>query len=431
MSGDNPPPNGIVPSGGSCHIPSNAINAEHEAGRTPHTAQLIYLPSAIEFDHPSVQQILGRGDVLSYQRNVLTPDVVRSMAYWRALGKIVVVDLDDSYDHLPPSNPAHAYWILDKVGLKESTGLNPVEALAEGIRNSDALTSPSKTLLADWSHVAPGAWIPNYPRAMWYAAAKPKPIGEKDIAFGYREVEKDGQKQLEFVGNYRNDSEGLVYLGWGGSISHVDSFVYSGILEALDKIFEKHPNVRFKFCGHEGRLDYILNRWGDKVVRQQGVKPEHWPYVVSTFDIGLAPLDMRPVPKEMGHGHDPNQKLFSYDERRSWLKGVEYLCAGVPWIATRSATYAELSRHGTMVENKSELSQDERADNWYRALDLAITNVEARKRLAAEKKKWALKKWSAEANVQTIVEAYERVGNLKQAKASGSLPNVHWNRRIT
>ena len=392
--------------------------------------QLVYLPSAVDFNHPSVQQILGKGDVLSFQRNVLTPDTWAAMEYWRALGKIVVVDSDDGYDYLPPSNPAHAYWIRDKGELKEKIGFDPVSALAEGIRRADAFTSPSKILLKDWEHLAPGFHIPNFPRGSWYAAANPKPYGEKDIVFGYRQVvnEKGEQTGVNFEGGFREGSEKLIFLGWGGSISHVDSFVYSGILEALDRIFEKYPNVRLKFCGHENRLNYIFDRWGDKVVRQDGVKPEHWPYIVSTFDIGLAPLDMRPVPEEMGHGKNSEQRKYSYDERRSWLKGVEYLCAGVPWIATRSATYEGLSRHGVMVENKSELSMAERSSNWFKALDSAITNIEARKKLAAEKKKWALKKYSMEANVQAYVETFERIGNMKQSKQSGHLPNILWNR---
>ena len=89
-----------------CLIPSNSINAEHEAGRTPHTAQLFQLASALNWNHPAVQKKIGAGDVLVFQRNAIMPEVWAAMAYWRALGKIVVIDLDDMYEGLPPSNPA-------------------------------------------------------------------------------------------------------------------------------------------------------------------------------------------------------------------------------------------------------------------------------------------------------------------------------------
>lgn len=111
---------------------------------------------------------------------------------------------------------------------------------------------------------------------------------------------------------------------------------------------------------------------------------------------------------------------YSYDERRSWLKGVEYLCAGVPWIGTRSATYIDLKRHGELVENGEE--------NWYQAMKGMIENIESRKRMAAEKKKWALKKYSMESNVQAYVDVYERIGNLKRTKNGTTLPNIIWNK---
>ncbi|MEK9208271.1 MAG: hypothetical protein AAB922_07315, partial [Patescibacteria group bacterium] len=128
----------------------------------------------------------------------------------------------------------------------------------------------------------------------WYEKCNPKPFGERDIAFGY---EKDpNSDNVLFQGRFQEGTEGQIIIGWGGSISHVDSWVYSGAIEALDAMFEKHPHLRLKFCGYENRIDYLLGRWGDKVIRQLGVKPEHWPFVVSTFDIGVAPLAMRHVP---------------------------------------------------------------------------------------------------------------------------------------
>ncbi len=404
-------------------IPSDSINAEYEAGRAGHTAQLIYLPSATDFNHPKVQQVFGKADAIVFQRNVITPDVWGAMDYWRSLGKIVTVDLplDDHYPALPPSNPAHAFWILNKANLPNG---DPVAALCEAMKHADALVSPSKVILKDYEHIIPGYWIPNYPRRMWYEKCQPKPLGAPDLEFGYQPdgEPKDGQQKFTLLGKKREGSEGWIVLGWGGSISHVDSWVYSGIVEAFDKIFAEYPNVRLKFCGHEARLDYILNRWGDKVIRQTGVKPEHWPYVVSTFDIGLAPLDMRPVASNTWKEGEEKWEggEYSYDERRSWLKGAEYLCAGVPWLGTRSATYIDLERHGVLVETG--------AENWYKAMKDMIDNLPSRKRLAQEKKRWALKKYTMESQVNQYAEVYERIGNMKRAKAGSILPNVFWNK---
>jgi len=47
----------------------------------------------MDFNHPKVQQVFGKADAIVFQRNVLTPDVIAAMDYWRALGKIVTIDL--------------------------------------------------------------------------------------------------------------------------------------------------------------------------------------------------------------------------------------------------------------------------------------------------------------------------------------------------
>src|SRR3990167_3828979 len=85
-----------------CLTPADALNAEHEAGHTPHTAKLYYMPTAVAWDNPQVQKALGEFDVLVFQRNVIVPEVWAAMDYWRAIGRAIVVDLDDHYPGLPP-----------------------------------------------------------------------------------------------------------------------------------------------------------------------------------------------------------------------------------------------------------------------------------------------------------------------------------------
>lgn len=391
-----------------CLSPADALNGEHAAGRTPHTAKLYYLPTALQWDNPQVQKQLGPADVLVFQRNVLTREVWNAMDYWRALGKTVVIDCDDHYGDLPPSNPAHAYWILNKPGFDP----DPVSALAEGMKHADAFTSPSKVLLDDWAHLIPGYWVPNWTRLPWYADLIQKPVGAVDIAFSSKL--EDDQQTVTLLGADRPGSEGQIILGWGGSISHVDSWVYSGIVEGLDRVFETYPQARLKFCGHEGRLDYIFDRWGDKVIKQTGVKPEHWPAVMSTFDIGLAPLDTRPLDPPWREG----APVASYDERRSWLKGVEYLSAGVPWVASDSLTYADLRRWGTLVANTPEA--------WFAAIEHKITYLKAEKALAWDRRRWALKHVTFEPNANLYGDTFGRIIAEKQARAGGTMPGVRY-----
>lgn len=393
-----------------CLTPSDALNAEHAAGRTPHTAKLYFLPTALEWNNPQVQKTIGMYDILVFQRNVITPDVWAAMDYWRALGKGVVIDIDDHYGDLPASNPAFDNWIANRANYNPP----PVEGLTEGMRHADALTSPSKVLLEDWSHIVRGYWVPNWTRRLWYAPVIQKPVGGPDITFAYN-ISPAGEAVL--TNATRPDSAGQLVLGWGGSISHVDSWLYSGIIEALDKLFEKWPTLRLKFCGHETRLDYILNRWGDRVLRQDGVKPEHWPLVLSTFDVGLAPLDLRPLDPPWREG----APVASYDERRSWLKGVEYLTAGVAWVGSQSRTYADLARFGTLVENTPEA--------WFRAIDHKLTHLEAEKRLAWEKRGYALRRYTMEGNAQGYGDTFGRILAEKMVRSNSRLPGVLYAKR--
>ena len=87
-----------------CHMLSNGINYQHERNPLgfPHEAKMYALKSALDFHHPEVQTKLGWADVILYQRNVLFDGVWNSMDYWRVLGKIILVDLDDGYSAIPP-----------------------------------------------------------------------------------------------------------------------------------------------------------------------------------------------------------------------------------------------------------------------------------------------------------------------------------------
>ena len=348
------------------------------------------------------------GDIIVYQRNMIDRDVFRSMDYWRALGRIVLVDIDDHYPGLPPSNPAHNYWIKNVHNINPI----PIEMMRIGLSKSDGLVAPSKILLKDWEHVVHGYYWPNYPTINDYEGLDQKPIGHSDYILSYKEPVAD---EDNLVVRERENSEGQIVIGWGGSISHVDSFIYSGVLGALKRIMEENENVVFKFCGSEQRLDFLLKELPVKqMVKQASVRPDDWPLVISTFDIGIAPLDMRPCESKTGHEHG----VYSYDERRSWLKAVEYLCAGVPWVATKSETYKDMEPHGKCIENGEE--------NWYNALKARVDSLDYFKREAWKKRTWALNRLTIENNVGRLIEFYRKVIVDASLRRGARLPDVHY-----
>ena len=397
------------------HLLSNAINwnNEQKPKKFPHRARMFSMRSALEWNHPEVQKQLGWADVIVFQRNVIAQAIWDAQDYWRALGKIVIVDLDDGYSCIPASNPAFPHWSLNTPGLDPP----PVEALEKGLEHADALISPNKAILKDWEHIVGGFYWPNFPSLLDYEALPLKQIGSPDVSFKYpsgKEVAKlkDGERP-ELIAEVREGTHGKIIIGWGGSISHVDSFMYSEVIPALARLLEERDDVMFKFCGNESRLSFLLDKLPeDKVIRQDGVVPKDWPSVLPTFDIGIAPMDMRPVEGKTESAIDE----YSYDERRSYLKIVEYLCAGIPFIATDCLPYRELGQYGKLVENTEEA--------WYEALKARADSLSFFKKEAQDRKKWALKRYTIENNAERLIALYIKIGEGAQAKAGMRLPST-------
>ena len=397
------------------HLLSNAINWKHEQNpnKFPHAAKMFAMKSALDWHHPEVQRQLGWADVIVFQRNVIAQAIWDTQDYWRALGKIVLVDLDDGYSCIPASNPAFPHWHLNTPGLDP----HPVEALEKGLKHADALISPNKAILKDWEHVVDGFYWPNYPSLLDYAGLPMKQIGSPDVSFKYpsgKEVAKleDGERP-ELIAEVRKGTHGKTIIGWGGSISHVDSFMYSGVIPALARLLEERDDVLFKFCGNESRLNFLLEELPeDKLIRQDGVVPKDWPSVLPTFDIGIAPMDMRPVEGKT----ESEINEYSYDERRSYLKIVEYLCAGIPFVATDCLPYRELGQYGKLVKNTEEA--------WYEALKARVDSLQFFKKEAQDRKPWALKRYTIENNAERLIALYIKIGESAQAKEGMRLPNT-------
>lgn len=353
-------------------IPSDGINTHPS-----HESRCIPIGDFANYGHPSIQSIVGRADVIIVQRNLLTADIWEACDYWRGIGKTVVADLDDDYPHLLPQNPAFRFWIMDHNELKEKTGYTPIEALTEGFKHVDALVSPNELILEDWADVVPGYWVPNYARSEWYKGIKQKPIGDEII------------------------------IGWGGSISHWDGFWFSGLREAVPTILEKYPNVTWKICGGDVRVKTLFDelapgRWID----QDGVPPNDWPKQVASFDIGIAPL--------CGPGSEQGER---YDLRRSWLKAVEYLLTGVPWMASEGIVYEKLDdKGGHLIENTPE--------SWTEALCDIIDNLGIYKKRSKKLMPWARKTLLMEHNVNEYVAVFERINTERNATRLVRLPNV-------
>ena len=307
-----------------------------------------------------------KADLVIYQRNLFCEPMFSAVRYFQGLGKPFVLDLDDAYPILPWSNPAHAFWIENA----RKWDPPPLEGLDMGARMVDAVTSPSKVICRDWSTRNIAMWVPNFPQGAWYEDLPGKPEAEQD----------------------------RVVVGWGGSVSHYDSFWFSGVKEALRRVCERHPEVLVKICGNDARIHLQLPVPLRQKAWQRGVPPPEWPKVVSTFDLGIAPLDL----------------LHPYDARRSWLKGAEYMLAKVPWIGSDGPVYDDLREFGTLVGNTP--------DEWEEAMEDKLANLASEKEKAADGPHRRGLELTMERNVPFYATLAKKVGGLR---ASGQgLPGV-------
>jgi glycosyltransferase involved in cell wall biosynthesis len=353
--------------------PSDGLNTHPD-----HSARCIPISDFVNYGHPSVQAAVGSADVVIVQRNLISAAIWEACDYWRGVGKLVVADLDDDYPHLLPQNPAYKFWILDIAELEKETGRKPIDALREGFRHVDALVSPNELILQDWGDVVPGYWLPNYAQGDWYKGIKQKPLDESNIV-----------------------------IGWGGSVSHWDGWWFSGLREAVPIVNERYPQVTWKICGGDRRIKRLFDeiapgRW----INQEGVPPQEWPKQVAGFDVGVAPL--------CGPGSPQGER---YDLRRSWLKAVEYLLAGVPWVASEGVVYEKLdSKGGFLVENTPEA--------WIAGLSEILDNLEQYKTASKKLMRWARKTLTMERCVDDYVEVFQRIITDRNAHLGLRLPNV-------
>ncbi len=321
---------------------------------------------------PAIQQIISHADIITLQRNLISEDVFTALQYWRGFNIPVVADLDDSYERLVTCNPAFKFWVDNSLKLNPE----PLKMLERGLSLCDALTSPNRLILSDWAYVQPrGYLLPNYAEKEWWTNLKDRATMKAELGLQDR-----------------------IVIGWGGSVSHYDSFWGSGIREAATAICRHNPNVIWMIAGNDQRIYDQLPVHRDNKYMQPGVPAQMWPQIVKTFDIGVAPL------------------FGPYDQRRSWIKTLENGLAGNPWVASAGEPYHDHAALGKLVPGTSEA--------WEAALEATIGNL-VQEQALAEKRVPLYQQWFIENQLKTYEKVFQDV--IQQQKLSvGQLPSVHY-----
>lgn len=332
-----------------CAVPARAVN------RAPrHHATLLSLKD-FALTTPAARVACEPADVIVVQRNLYGP-VLSAILHWKARNKVIIADFDDAYDLTPPTNPSYPFWFNGAAPQKDGSVQHidpvPLTQFKWGLRLVHAATVPSKRLADDWQAYTAVHYLPNY---------------------------IDLEKYQEVV---REPHDG-VWIGWGGSVSHLQSFTGSGVLAALKRVCRARPQVKVLIHGSDRRIFDQLPLPPEQKILHPWVPYAEWPRQLAKFDIGLAPL------------HGP------YDERRSWIKVLEYLVMRIPWIASDGPAYADLRPYGWLVKNTP--------GAWERVLLDMIDHLDDYRAEAGREPYLFGISQAADANVDKMMAVYDQI----------------------
>jgi hypothetical protein len=288
----------------NCINPMEAINKAgvHKAS-SMHTSQFIE-------NSEETQRIVSDADIVIVERN-LFQDCLTAMMFWKVRGQNFATIFDDGYHCMHKHNVSYEFWQNGQIKFKDAEGKDqigymkphPLEQLKWGIAMTKGLQTVSQALCDYW-----------------------KPVNDTYLIHNHLVFEN----YLNIEPLYKH--EGDIWIGWTGSLSHMDSFESSGLLRAFKKVARFNKNVRILISGDKRIFDLVdvpLN----KKIFSPFVPKEKYPALIKSLDICTIPL------------------AGEYDKCRSQIKPLECLALKVPFLATDFPNYNHLAPYGNFTEN--------------------------------------------------------------------------------
>jgi glycosyltransferase involved in cell wall biosynthesis len=351
-------------------IPTDALL---EAGHEVHILNVRHWMINSEY----AKSVCKKADIIHLQR-VLIDETHDNIRYWRRHGKAVVVDFDDAYDLIHDDNAAAPFWLHGRVTVRledgyayeKTMGNHPVSQFKKGLTACSGLITPSPILSNDWMEGAPEFVVKNYLDERLYEQAP------------------------------KHDNSPHILIGWGGSLSHVQSWADSGINEAIKMVLQDRDHVRLQIVGDKRVVDQLPVR-KDRVVFTPYVGWWNWQHTLMRYDIGLAPL------------------AGDYDDRRSNLKVAEYLLAGLPFVASKSPVYEEFweADSGIFVQHGHDKeTYDDRVAEWYKSTIDVIDNLCQYREKGQNNIEEYGKMYSSKRGVNAILATYKKIIDINKTR---------------
>lgn len=239
-----------------------------------------------------------------------------SIDYAKDLGQKIVVDVDDFFDGLDPSN--RAYTVTDpKKNPNDNRDIH-----SEIINKADAVITSTPFLY-------------NY-----YSQKR------KNVFMVRNGID---HKRYKDIRHYRRSYQ-KPKIGWVGA-----THWRSGDLEILSPFMNDlliENKAKFHHSGHSPGAPMVkdLIKIEDKLFSKSGMMPiGQYPILFDPIDVGVAPL-----------------KDIPFNEAKSFIKGLEYAAASVPFVASPLPEYKYLKDSGVGITASTE---EEWKENLKRLLD--------------------------------------------------------------
>lgn len=307
---------------------------------------------------PEHDRATKEADLIFLQRNAFA-NAINKITYCRSVGIPIVVDLDDGYHFmgLDTGSPNSEFWQLGKVMVEGKPAIldpHPLRALEYGVKIAGAMSSPSKVIMGDWEKFGVRTYfVPNLIESRLYM--------RYDV---YREP-------------------GVIYIGGGGSMSHLKSWTDSGVAKALDILVREYQNIKVVITGDSRVYTKIKSLPQSRRIPLGWANYSVYSKNLSLFDIGVIPLS------------------GEYDRRRSWIKPVEYSAMGIPWVGSNYEPNVIEDGTGTLVENTIEA--------WYNALKDKIEHLSEEKAFARGKVNEVINSYDVDINNKVLIDVYSKM----------------------
>ena len=288
-------------------------------------------------------------DLISFQRQYV-PEILMFLRKAKAAGKVVMTICDDDVWHLPPNNPAKSIYVGDVLAR-----FNAI------LREVHAVTTSTPSLKRE---------VLNYNKECY--------VHRNLVVPFYSTFKADGRDI--------NDKE-TVRIGWHLTPHHHDDYLI--IEEAIVKIAEKYPQVKWIFMGYKVPILSVLppNRW--EFYEFVNIDAFYPALANLDFDIGIAPL----VDNAFNRGKT-HRKFSEY----GILKIPSVLSPVLPYIGL-----AELNCALTPTTNDTK--------GWVESLSQLIEDTQLQKTISKNAYNWVLDNQAIDTYIKERSAVYYHVYN--------------------